>query len=272
LICFQAPGTIIAPTLAQFGTQFGAAPLLWCMPATIRIGLVGDHDPAVTAHRAIPLALTLAATALDVTVEATWVGTASLDPEVTGLAHYHGIWCVPASPYQSMQGALNTIQMARVERIPFLGTCAGFQHAVIEYARSVLGLVEADHGETNPAGNTLVIAALNCALVETRGTVHLVAGSQLAGVYGAPSAEEGYHCNYGLAPQYAGLFDLPPLRIAARDRDDGGVRAIELADHPFFVATLYQPERAALNGTSHPLIKAFVSAARCHSDALAVRC
>lgn len=230
------------------------------MPQAIRIALVGDRDPAVTAHRAIPLALSLAAEELDCAVEANWIGTDAINPATPDFGGYHAIWCIPASPYRQMAGALAAIRHARTTQLPYLGTCAGFQHAVVEYARNVLDLPDADHAETNPEGSTLVIAALSCSLVEVRGTVHLVPGTRLATAYGATTADEGYNCNYGMAPHYAGLFDLPPLRIAARD-DEGAVRAIELEDHPFFVATLYQPERAALEGRAHPVVNAFVKAA-----------
>jgi CTP synthase (UTP-ammonia lyase) len=85
-----------------------------------------------------------------------------------------------------------------------------------------------------------------------------MAGSRLREIYGSESVEEGYHCNYGLNPAYEKL--LSPLRISARD-DQGEVRAIELQDHPFFIATLFQPERRALTGGLHPLVAAFIEAA-----------
>ena len=71
---------------------------------------------------------------------------------------------------------------------------------------------------------------------------------------------EPYHCRYGLNPAYERLFAEAPLRVAARD-DAGDVRAVELAGHPFFVATLFQPELAALRGERHPLVAAFAAAA-----------
>lgn len=71
---------------------------------------------------------------------------------------------------------------------------------------------------------------------------------------------EEYHCRYGLNPAYAHLFADGPLVVCGRDRA-GEVRAIELTTHPFFFATLFQPERAALRGENHPLVAAFVRAA-----------
>ncbi len=106
--------------------------------------------------------------------------------------------------------------------------------------------------------------------MEVSGEVLIVPGSRLARVYGADRAEETYHCRYGLSPRYARLLEEGPLRIVARDRA-GEVRAVELDGHPFFVATLFQPERSALAGKTHPLIEAFVEAAARTAPAFAPR-
>lgn len=228
---------------------------------TTRIALVGDHDPAVTAHRAIPEALRLAAGRLGCDLAPAWVHTTAVEPAGDRLAGFAAVWCVPASPYASTAGALAAIRFARETGRPFLGTCGGFQHAVLEYARTVLGLASADHAETAPDAATLVISRLTCSLVEKTGRVFFPPGSRLRDVYGAGSADEAYHCNYGLNPAFEqALFGGPALRVAARD-DVGEVRALELAGHPFFVATLFQPERSAVRGEEHPLVTAFAAAA-----------
>jgi CTP synthase (UTP-ammonia lyase) len=95
--------------------------------------------------------------------------------------------------------------------------------------------------------------------VEVRGGLHFEPGSRLRKFYGRDSANEEYHCNYGFNPQYADRLQSGPLKIAARD-DEGSVRAVELDEHPFFVGTLFQPERAALRGETPPLVEAFVAA------------
>ena len=232
------------------------------MAETIRIALVGDYSAGVPAHVAIPKALALAAAAVGAEVEAAWLPTDGIDTEDhEALRAFDGIWCVPASPYRSMEGALHAIRTAREEGIPFLGTCGGFQHALIEYARNVLRMVDADHAESNPDAATAIVAPLACALVEARGTIHLTAGSRLAAIYGTRSAVEGYRCSYGLNPEYRARLNDGRLHVAAVD-DDGEVRAVELDGHPFFFATLFQPERSALAGEdAHPLITAFVRAA-----------
>src|SRR5580704_10926309 len=101
------------------------------MPVNFRVALVGDYNPSVIAHQAIPEALRLSSTTAHA-VEGVWVPTESIRNPELDLAAYDGFWCVPASPYASMEGALKAIRYARESGRPFLGTCGGFQHAVIE--------------------------------------------------------------------------------------------------------------------------------------------
>jgi CTP synthase (UTP-ammonia lyase) len=227
----------------------------------IRIGLVGDSNPSVVAHRAIPEALRLAAERVGVAVQVIWVPTGELGQEVGGqLADFAALWCVPASPYANMAGALAAIRFARESGRPFLGTCGGFQHALLEYARNVLGRPEAEHAETCPDADMPLIAPLSCSLVEKSGIVAFAEGSRLRAIYGVAAAEEAYHCNYGLSPRYERILEGTALRVCGRD-GAGEVRAVELTTHPFFIATLFQPERAALRGVAHPLVSAYVTAA-----------
>ena len=226
---------------------------------TARVALIGDYDPAVTAHRAIPRALALSGLSDDAWE---WVPTTAIgDDPAKRLGAFRGLWCVPASPYASTSGALAAIRFARETGRAFLGTCGGFQHAMLEYAEAVWGLGNAAHAELDPDAHDPVIAPLACGLVEVTGDVILEPGSHLAAIYGTEAASEGYHCNYGLSPRHAARLATGPLKVAARDRT-GEVRAVELDGHPFFFATLYQPERGALSGRAHPLVNAFVSAAR----------
>jgi len=228
---------------------------------TVNIALVGDHDTAVTAHQAIPRALGIAAQAANVAASWDWVGTAEIGPDPHLIfSKYDAIWCVPASPYASMEGALRAIRLARESGRPFLGTCAGSQHAMLEYARNVLGLHDADHAESNPGTSLPLISELSCSLVEKTAWIRLVDGSRLASIYAASEIEETYHCRYGLNPSLEHLISDSSLRISGRDAA-GEVRAFELVDHPFFLCTLFQPERSALVDRRHPLMDAFVSAA-----------
>jgi CTP synthase (UTP-ammonia lyase) len=231
------------------------------MRTIVKIGLVGDRRDSVRAHGAIPKALALAARALGVEVTATWLPTPTLERGVgDALAGLDAVWCVPGSPYASMQGALAAIRHVRDRGVPFVGTCGGFQHAVIAIARDVAGVTSADHQESNPDAPDPVIHRLACALREDERAVHVVPGSRLASIYERATVREGYQCAFGLNLRYRAALEGAGLRFTATD-DDGEPRAFELAGHPFFVGTLFQFELAALRGEVPPIAVAFVRAA-----------
>src|SRR5262249_32742396 len=113
---------------------------------TCAIALVGDRDESITAHRALPLALGEAGRRLGVAVDVEWVPTDEI-VEAARVERFDAVWCTPGSPYRSEAGALRAIRHARERRVPFLGTCGGFQHAVLEYARDMLQWADAAHAE-----------------------------------------------------------------------------------------------------------------------------
>ncbi len=225
-----------------------------------RLALIGDHDPAIVAHRAIPAALALAAKNTGVALTWDWIGTDTITDASRQLAGYDGVWCVPGSPYRSLDGALAAIRFARESRRPFLGTCGGFQHALIEFARNVAGVAGADHAETNAAAADLVVTPLACSLVGRHNDITFTPGSQLYRIFSGRKSREGYHCNYGPNPAYRGRFESAGLRFSGFDAESQ-IHAFELPAQPFFIGTLFQPERSALENRPHPLIQAFVRAA-----------
>ena len=170
---------------------------------------------------------------------------------------------MPASPYQNEQGALSAIRYARENQRPFLGTCGGFQHAILEYARNVLGWQDAAHAETASEGRW-VISPLVCSLVEKSDVINLKAESMVALAYGVPAIQEGYHCNYGIDAVFAAELSAGPLKPTGWDQQ-GDIRAVELSGHPFFVATLFQHERRALAQQKTPLVEAFLTAVNAHA-------
>ncbi len=223
-----------------------------------KIALVGDYSPEVTAHLAIPRALELASSALGKSVSFEWLNSKDIYDVTKQLKGFQAVWCVPASPYQNMQAALDAIRYARENKLAFLGTCGGYQHAILEYARNALGLTEADNSEVNPNTSFPLINPLSCALIEQADEIQLVAHSKVAELYGVTSITEEYRCSYGFNQTYLPLFEDSDLKVAGHD-NMGEVKAIELQQHPFFIGTGYQPERSSLQGVVHPLIKAFVA-------------
>lgn len=228
------------------------------------IALLGDYNPDVIAHQGINRSLELMRQD-DPTMSWRWCHTSTLIGEPSlQLAEFTAIWVVPASPYENPDGVFRAIRYARETKVPFLGTCGGFQHAVIEYARNVLRL-EAEHAETAPDAPVQLITPLSCSMVEESGIVRPIPGTRVAMLYGKSEGREEYHCNYGLNPEFVARIHESGLLVAAQD-DAGEVRALELGDHPFFLLTLFQPERRALKGEVHPLVREFVHAALGHTQ------
>jgi CTP synthase (UTP-ammonia lyase) len=214
------------------------------------MGLIGEFNEQNKAHHAIGTAVNAVS---EGRVETKWVSTESISN--SALTDFDGLWCVPGMPYRSADGALAAIRFARSHRIPFLGTSAGFQYALIEYARNVLGFVDADHLKSNPTASMPLISPLGCALLGVKARVRFTDGSLLRTAYRAPESTEEYHCSFGLNDRYRRLLEGGHLYVAAID-DQSSIRAVELDGHPFFVATLFQPEMKPAN----PLIHAFFRA------------
>ena len=228
------------------------------MSSQCSVALVGDYQPSVLAHQAIPAALHLAAAHHDVSVKATWVPTSLIHCAEDQLSSYDGIWCVPASPYESTMGALEAIRYAREQRIPFLGTCGGFQHALMEYARNVLRMEHAEHAELDPGATHPLISPLPCPLLDVETDLILQPGSLLHQSYGTTRIREPYRCSYGPNREHEAALFGGEFRVTARDID-GQVRGAELQGHPFFVGTLFQPERRALQNELPPVVREFLA-------------
>jgi CTP synthase (UTP-ammonia lyase) len=227
-----------------------------------RIAIIGDYNAGYQSHVATSDAIRHSCAALDLAVECSWVSTEYLaQPEGTKrLAEYGGFWIAPGSPYKSMSGALSAIRMARERRIPLLGTCGGFQHIILEYARNVLGFVDAEHEETDPQASRLFISRLTCSLDGRTMSITLQPDSLVARSYGRTEIQEQYRCNFGVNPEYEDVLHSSTLRVVGSD-DEGVMRVVELAGHPFFVGTLFVPQLTSAHSAPHPLVSAFVKAA-----------
>ncbi len=186
-------------------------------------------------------------------IEPDWIPTPDLD-DLSAVTQHDAVWLVPGSPIKTMTACLACCVGYGKTVSPFLGSCGGFQYAVIDYARHVLGWEDASHAETSETGR-MVIAPLSCSLVEQRGEVTFAPGSRMASAYGALTSDEGYHCNFGVNPAFSAALQGKNMRITSWDLN-GDVRGIELTDHPFYVATLFQSERAALQDKDSPLVMA----------------
>lgn len=224
-----------------------------------RIALVGDRSTAVRAHERIP---EIAGRYDDVDLH--WLPTADLAPAEA--AAFDGVWVVPGSPYADEDRVVETIRAARTGGTPLLGTCGGYQHMVLEFARDVVG-IRVRHAESPVVGaadagearaSTALITELACSLKGRSGQVDVVPGSRAAAALGERSFER-FHCSFGLT-----AADAEPLvaagLVVSGTSPEGEPRVVELRGDAFWLGTAFQPELA--DAQPHPVIEAFVAAAR----------
>ncbi|MEH3024157.1 MAG: gamma-glutamyl-gamma-aminobutyrate hydrolase family protein [Pseudomonas oryzihabitans] len=220
------------------------------------IVLLGDHDPSIVAHQAIPQALALAAADLGIPLRTRWLPTAEARDAPVAC---DGLWCVPGSPYRDREGALALIRTVREQGIPFLGTCGGLQYALLEHARSVMGWADVAHAEDDPRAQRALLAPLSCARVEFHNRVRLAPGSRLVGADGAEEGRAAYHCRFGVNPDLLPALLAAGWRVLAWD-EEGLPVAFELASQFCHFGTLYQPERDALDGRIPVAVRAWLVA------------
>jgi CTP synthase (UTP-ammonia lyase) len=229
----------------------------------VRVAVVGDRLSKFAAQDSIEVALGHSADRVGVQVEVEWFATPKLEAHAAQqLRSADAIWCAPGSPYLSIDGALEGIRVARETGRPFLGTCAGFQHGVLEVARNLLGIADAQHAEYEPenAAAPLFIDELLCSLVGQAMHVRLV-DEVARGYFGADEVLEQYYCRFGLNESHRDALAAEGLLVAGVDIADGTTRIMRLEAHPFYFLTLFVPQTSSTPAAPHPLITAYLDAA-----------
>jgi len=238
----------------------------------VRIGILGDFNPEFRSHHATNDALQHAAAKLKIEVESQWVPTPSLlEPNANQvLESFDGLWASPGSPYKNAEGMLKGIEFARRRDWPFLGTCGGFQYTLIECARNVLGIKDADTAENNSGSKNIVIYPVACAVPDRAEDaaklsgaipeIRLRPGSYLQSFYMKDTVVEEFFCNFEVNPDYEWAAMEAGFPVVARG-PQGEIRAIESPTHLFYIATLFQPQLSSKPKKPHPLVLAFVQAA-----------
>jgi CTP synthase (UTP-ammonia lyase) len=228
---------------------------------TVSIALVGDRNPAHRSHRE----LDAVRTQLGDDVRADWVATDG--DRVRDLTPFDGIWLVPGSPYADDAAAYEAARWAREGDVPFLGTCAGLQYAVVEYFRNVLGAAGASHAESDGRDASNVIHPLACSLQGQERLVTPIPGTRFAELVKDEPLVGMHFCGY--AP---GVDEVTRLveagMVVEAIAEDAGTEVIELPANRFFVLTLFQPHIGAVAGKPlHPLLREFVRCARARRQA-----
>jgi CTP synthase (UTP-ammonia lyase) len=212
------------------------------------LAIIGEYTPSFEPHAATDSAIAHSCIALGIQLNSTWISSADLDDSL--FRTHQGVLVAPGSPYKDMPRTLEAIRYARENGIPCLGTCGGFQHIVIEYARNVLGFRDAQHAEYDPYSSDLFVSRLACSLVGRQMELRLVADSFVAKCYNSTRA---------VHPDRVAVLGSGIMRVVGSD-SEGEVRVVELSGHPFFVGTLYVPQKRSTLSTPHPLITKFLQA------------
>jgi CTP synthase (UTP-ammonia lyase) len=238
----------------------------------VRIAILGDYNPKSPTLPAIENSLQHAAATLSIALEAQWLPTPSLiEPGAAKLLEtFDGIFAAPGSPYRSFDGMLKGIEFARRHDWPFLGTCGGFQYALIECARNILGIKDADSAENNSGSKNIIIYPVACAVPDRKKDapklsgaipeIRLRPGSYLQSFYTQDVVTEEFFCNFEVNPDFEWAAMEAGFPVVARG-PKGEIRAIESPTHRFFIATLFQPQLTSQPNKPHPVILAFVQAA-----------
>ncbi len=213
---------------------------------------MGERDASFPPHVALDAAVEHSAAHLGLVIELEWLATPQIaaDPN-SMLTRCSGLWAAPGS-LASVQGALAGIKFARESATPLFGTCGGFQHAVLEFARNVLKLADATHEAYEPSGSRLLVTALACSIKGQAMPVRVLPGSRAHAAYGCTQVVEEYYCSHGINPQYESLLQEHGLSITARDFS-GEPRILEIV-----------PQTRSTRAMPHALVSAFLTAAAQH--------
>lgn len=227
----------------------------------IRIGIIGEYNASFRPHAATNEAMLAAISKVGISMEFEWVSTETIESAFEDItARFNGYLVAPGSPYKNLQGALKIIQFAREHFLPVLGTCGGFQHMVLEFARNVLFIRDAQHAEYDPYASELVVNALSCSLKgQSMEVVITRKMSKTYKAYQADKVKEKYYCDFGLNPKYQQEIHYAGFQVVATDEHQEA-RILELESHPFFIATLFVPQDNTELGQPHPLVMGFVQA------------
>lgn len=233
----------------------------------MKVAIIGDYDPQAATHIATGDAILHAAGQLGMSVTFDWVLTENILPQFETICNgYDAYWIAPGSPYKDFAGVLQIIRYAREHRVPAIGTCGGFQHMVIEYARHVLQLEDAAHAEYDPYASRLVVTPLSCSLVGQTLQIHIRDQHSKAGrSLQTDQITERYYCNFGLNPDYQTLLHEHGFQVVGIDAA-GEARILELEGHPFYVATLFVPQTSSTAANPHPLISGFLQSIKSQAE------
>lgn len=224
-----------------------------------KIAVLGDFNPIYETHHRLNDSIRDVQSFLNRTIQFDWIATDVFNCKVVfEQQKYKALWITPGSPYKDMNNVLNTIQYARTHHIPTFGNCGGFQHMIIEFAKNVCGIENADHEETNPLSKELLIKKLTCSLKGQTENLKIINHSSiLYNTYKQENLIGRYFCSYGINENYLEVLKSNGINFTSIS-NEGNYRSFEIDNHPFFVGTLFQPALTSTKKHSNPMILEFI--------------
>jgi CTP synthase len=234
----------------------------------VLVCVIGNFDPEDPGHSTVEPGLHRAASSAN-DLQVTWVSPESIveDGVLDHLQDADAMFGAPG-PTQAPDGYVDAIEFAREGQVPYLGCELGMDLAVVEFARRILTLPTAHSNEFDPEPRDAVVVELTPPeLIKGKPTeifgnqlVRFTKEGRLKGWMGAETGREEHRGRFGVNSKFKTPIVRAGLKIAATDETQLLVRALELADHPFFVLTSFAPQLRAENAGAHPLLKAFLDA------------
>ena len=253
----------------------------------VTIGMVGKYIELPDAYKSVNEALKHAGLKNRLTINIEYVDSQDLESKgVELLSHLDAILVPGGFGGRGVEGKILAAKYARENKVPYLGICLGMQVALIEYARNVAGLIDANSTEFNAKSAAPVVGLITEWLdaegkVEVRdeksdlgGTMrlgaqkcHLAPGSKVHEVYGSDEIVERHRHRYEVNNNFVDQLEKAGLTFSGLSEDKKLVEIIENKDHPWFIAAQFHPEFTSTPRDGHPLFEGFVAAAHIHQKA-----
>ncbi len=243
---------------------------------TIDIALVGKYTELHDAYKSISESFIHAGASNDCHVKLSYVNSEKLNRENVAekLGRMAGILVAPGFGNRGIEGKIEAVRFARENGVPFLGICLGMQCAVIEFARNVLGIADANSSEMEATPHPVIdLMEEQKGVTAKGGTMRLGAypcvlkkGSKVAEAYGKLHISERHRHRYEFNNDYLAQFEAAGMKAVGINPDTNLVEVVEIPNHPWFVGTQYHPEYKSTVLSPSPLFVAFVKAALAFDD------